>query len=55
MLIGHLDFYTAYDMFPGEALSRIQYLMRRFGWGNFEAKCYFYSEPYEESDWIDYD
>jgi len=51
----HLDFYTAYDQFPGEAHERINYLMRHFYWSKDEAESYFYYEPVDESDWIDYE
>ena len=51
----HKDFYTAYYMHPGEANERIRYLMQKYGFVKDEAIEYFYYEPYDESDWADYE
>lgn len=54
-MIGHKDFYTSYDMFPNESVERIRYLMRKYGFVKDEASEYYFYEPYDESDWIDYE
>jgi hypothetical protein len=46
---------TSNNRFPGEAIDRIEYLMRFYGWSRFEAKCYFFYEQFDPIDWIDYD
>jgi hypothetical protein len=46
---------TSNDQFPGEALSRIEHLMCVYAWSRFEAKCYFFYESYDPSDWVTYD
>jgi hypothetical protein len=46
---------TSNDQFPGEALDRIEYLSRFYGWSRFEAKCYFFYESYDPSDWVTYE
>jgi len=46
---------TANEQFPGEESKRIRYLMRLYGWDKFEAKCYFFYEPFDPIDWIKYD
>jgi hypothetical protein len=46
---------TSNDQFPGEASDRIEYLSRFYGWSRFEAKCYFFYESYDPSDWLTYE
>jgi hypothetical protein len=46
---------TSNDRFPGESENRIEHLMRFYGWSKFEATSYFYYEPFDAIDWIDYD
>lgn len=54
-MIGHADVYTPYDMFPGESEERVRHLMRKYFWTREEALNWFFSEPYDESDWADYE
>jgi hypothetical protein len=51
----HLDFYTSYDEFPNDSENRINYLMKFYGWSRLEASSYFYYEPFDENDWVDYE
>ena len=50
-----LDFYTSYDEFPNDWENRINYLMKHFYWNKLEASSYFYYEPFDQDDWIDYE
>lgn len=52
----HLDFYTAYDWFENDNHEeRVRHLMRLYSWSKDEAECYYFYEPYDENDWIDYE
>lgn len=46
---------TSNDRFPGEALERIEHLMRFYHWDRFEAQCYFYYEAFDPIDWLNYE
>lgn len=46
---------TSNNMFPGEALERIDHLMRIYAWNRFEARCYFFYEAYDPKDWVNYE
>ena len=46
---------TSNDMFPGEALERIEHLMLFYHWGRFEAASYYHYEPFDPIDWLDYE
>lgn len=46
---------TSYEMFPDETDRRIEHLMRFYGWGKLEAQSYFYYEPFDPIDWLDYE
>lgn len=46
---------TSNDMHSDEAAERIRYLMHKYGFAKDEAIEYFYYEPYDEADWVDYE
>jgi hypothetical protein len=46
---------TSNEQFPGEAIERIEHLARFYGWSKFEAQCYFFYEPFDPIDWLDYE
>jgi hypothetical protein len=46
---------TSNQRFPGEASSRIEHLAKFYGWSRFEAQCYFFYEPFDPIDWMDYE
>ena len=50
-----MKIHTSNDQFPGEALQRIQHLMQVYAWGKHEAKCYFFYESYDPTDWVTYE
>jgi len=46
---------TSSDKFLGQESQCIEHLMRIYHWGRFEAQCYFYYEPFDPIDWVDYE
>ena len=46
---------TSNEQFPGEALDRIEHLMRVYGWSRFEAQCHFFYEVFDPMDWVHYE
>jgi hypothetical protein len=46
---------TANEHFPGESSERVNHLIHFYGWSSFEAKCYFFYESYDPTDWVTYE
>jgi hypothetical protein len=46
---------TSNEQFPGEAIDRVNHLIHFYGWSTLEAKCYFFYEQFDASDWVTYE
>jgi hypothetical protein len=46
---------TSNDQFPNESEKRIRFLMLHYYWSKLEAESYYYYDPYDESDWAEYE